>query len=140
MRTRILRVDEGPERFVPLLAALAEAGMRCGWLDLETPADPPAELETAAGHGVLRAVSAVGDRVVVVKPVRGGPVPRDLLREHFRGCALVLARGEVEAARLAADGEGWEVRTTDGATRLTTDELVANLRKPRWLSSFRPRS
>ena len=137
MKTTLLRVDEDVEAFAPLVEAIAAAGMRWGWLDLADRATPPAALESAARLGVLRAVSAVGERVVTAKPVRGAPVLRDLLREHFSGCRVVLVRGEVEAPGLGAAGEGsWRVvgREGDGEV-LSTLELVARLRRPGWPSS-----
>ncbi len=136
-------MEEGPERFAALVAALAGAGMRAGWLELA--ADPgdrgsapghapaaPAGLMAAAAAGVLRAVAVGGGRSVAVKPLSGAPVLADLLREHFRGCALVLVRGEVAAPHLALDGDGWTVAPPAAAALvLTTAELVAALRRPR---------
>jgi hypothetical protein len=128
-----LRVEEGPERFAELVTAARAEGLRIGWLDLAPPPSPlPPDLEAAAAAGVLRAVSAGGDRSVVVKPLRGAPILRDLLREHFRGAALVLVRGEVDAPLLKKDGEEWEVAPPGQATvRMDTSRLVAALRKPR---------
>lgn len=129
----LLRVEEGPERFADLVAAARAEGLRVGWLDLAPPPAPlPPDLEAAAAAGVLRAVSAGGDRSVVVKPLRGAPVFRDLLREHFRGAVLVLVRGELDAPLLERDGEEWGI-TPPGlaAVRMDTGRLVAALRKPR---------
>ena len=98
-----------------------------------SPLHLPASLEAAAAAGCLRAVAAGGGRTVAVKPVAGPPVLRDLLREHFLGCALVLVRGDVDAPRVvAAAGGGWTVATAGGAVRsYTMDQLAAALRKPR---------
>lgn len=134
MKIGLLRVEDEPGVFASLVATLTDAGLRCGWLDLSEGAPPPEGLETAAAIGVLRAVSAVGDRTVVVKPVRGNFVLRDLLSEHFRGCRLVLVRGEVDAPvlRPAVDG-GWRVTGPGGDEEaLTSEELVAHLRRPTW--------
>ncbi len=139
-RLHRLRVEEGPEPFAALLAALAAAGLRAGWLDLapDAAAMPaaPADLEAAAAAGVLRAVAvgsgASGGRAIAVKPLRGAPVLDDLCREHFRGCALLLVRGEVAAPSLAPEGDGWTVGPPGEAARTyTTAELVAALRRPR---------
>jgi hypothetical protein len=132
----LLKVEEAPEQFAGLIEAARALGLRVGWLDLATPAPPVDGLETAAALGVLRAVSVSGGRSVAVKPLRGQPVLRDLLREHFQGCVLVLVRGEVEAPRLiATPGGGWEVKppeTSEGAVRQFDSEgLAAALRKPR---------
>jgi hypothetical protein len=128
----LLRVEEGPERFAGLIEAARALGLRAGWLDLSTPAPPVDGLEAAASLGVLRAVSVGGGRSVAVKPLRGDPVLRDLFREHFQGCAVVLVRGAIEAPRLApVDGGGWEVRVGEAAARrYTAEELAAALRKP----------
>jgi hypothetical protein len=146
-RAHRLRVEAPPERFAALVAAMADAGLRAGWLDLAPaapagagepaapPAAVPADLEAAAVAGVLRAVALSAGRSVAVKPRKGEPVWEDLLREHFRGCALVLVRGEVEAPPLLtpdAEGGGWSVAPPGGAVRsYTTAELVAALRRPR---------
>jgi hypothetical protein len=128
----LLRVEEGPERFAALFAAAREAGLRVGWLELRTPAGLPDDLEAAAGEGALRAVAAGGGRSVAVKPLRGEPVLRDLLREHFRGCALVLVRGEVAAPVLAAHGEDFQVTLSKDVVRLySAAGVTAILRRPR---------
>jgi hypothetical protein len=103
----LLRVAAEPAAFAPLLAALAAAGLRAGWLELGPPGALgalgalPASLEAAATLGVARAVAAGGGRSVAVKALRGAPVLRDLLREHFAGCAVVLV-----AVAVGADGGG----------------------------------
>jgi hypothetical protein len=53
----------------------------------------------------------------------------DLLREHFRGCALVLVNGQIEAPLLTADGEQW--RVDPPGRLLTADQLAGALRRPR---------
>lgn len=138
----LLAVEVGPDRFAALVAALREAGLRAGWLDLTggagAPPVGPADLEAAAGAGVLRAVAASGGpeggRTVAVKPLKGAPVLADLLREHFRGCALVLVRGAAgeDVPQLAPEGISWMVRPPGEAVRvLATADLVAALRRPR---------
>ena len=131
---RLLRVEAEAAVFAPLIDALAAVGRRCGWLDLATPPVPPPDLETAAGLGALRAVAAGGGWTVAVKRVKGALVLRDLLREHFAGCDLVLVKGEVEAAALApSEGGFWVVKPVAGdARRLTTEELARRLRRPGW--------
>jgi hypothetical protein len=132
----LLRVEEGPERFAPLVEAARALGLRVGWLEFAPPAPLPDDLARAAALGVLRAV-AVGDgRSAAVKPLRGEPVLRDLLREHFRGCALVLLRAPQPplgpaAPDLAPDGDAWRVAVDGAARRYGTAELAAALRKPR---------
>ncbi len=128
----LLRVEQGPEKFEPLLKAAGEAGLRVGWLELASAAEAPAELEAAAAKGVLRAVAVGGGRTIAVKPVRGKPVLRDLLREYFLGCALVLVAGDVEAPRIEPDGDGWLVHSPGGKSRrFEAPVLVEALRKPR---------
>jgi hypothetical protein len=132
----LLRVEEGPERFAPLFAAAREAGLRLGWLDLlppiGLPTGLPADLEMAAGHGALRAVAVGGGRSIAVKPLRGEPVLQDLLREHFRGCVLVLVRGIAAGPLLRGEGENWTVVPPEEAGRTySVSGLVAALRRPR---------
>jgi hypothetical protein len=129
----LLRVTGPPERFAPLIAAARDLGLRIGWLELGlAPAPIPPSLGTAADLGTLRAVAVGEGRTVSVKPLRGRPVLKDLLREHFLGCALVLVRGEVEAPALEPDeGESWRLALPGNASRrLATAELAASLRKP----------
>lgn len=127
----LLRVEEGPEEFAPLVEAARADGLRIGWLELAEAAPLPEVLSSAAGLGVLRAVSVGGGRTVAVKPLRGEPVLRDLLREHFLGCALVLVRGAVDAPHLRRNGEGWVIEAPEKAGQpLTTEQLAAKLRSP----------
>lgn len=126
----LLRVSAAPEVYAPLVAAARALALRVGWLELEaTPSPLPASLAQAADLGVLRAVAAGQGRVAMLKPLAGPAVLTDLLREHFRGCALVLVQGAIEAPRLIAEGDQWRV---DPPGRLfTTDQLAAALRRPR---------
>lgn len=127
----LLRVEDPPEAFAPLAAALAEAGLRFGWLELAPPPEPPARLEAAASLGALRAVAAGAGRTLAAKPVTGEPVLRDLVREHFLGCRLLLVRGAADAPLLTPDGDAWRLtRPGDAPERLTTLELLARLRRP----------
>jgi hypothetical protein len=131
----LLRVSDPPERFAALIEAARAEGLRVGWLELSAPTEPvPPVLESAAGLGVLRAVAVGEGRTVAVKPLRGAPVLRDVLREHFRGCALVLVRGEVDAPVLRPDGEGWmmDVRGFAGQAS-STAALLAAFRSPKSL-------
>jgi hypothetical protein len=143
--THLLRVEEPPERYAPLIAAARALDLRIGWLDLSVPGAVPEPLETAAGLGVLRAVAAGGNRSVAVKPLKGAPVLRDLLREHFRGCALVLVRGAAPAptdiAALHIVEDSWTVTAPGEAARpFTTAALATALRKPRpWGPPLPPR-
>jgi hypothetical protein len=127
----LLRVAAAPPAFASLIETAGAAGMRVGWLDLAIAEQAlPEDLEAAAAAGVLRAVGVHTGRSVAIKPLRGAPVLRDLLREHFTGCALVLVRGAIEAPLLAPEGEGWRIAAADGGA-CTTAELVAILGKPK---------
>lgn len=154
LKVEVLRVEEGPEAFVPLMDAMTDAGLRLGWLELAEPEPLPPSLVRASGAGALRAV-AVGSRgSVAVKARRGAPVLGDVLREHFLGCRLVLVRGEEhdvtegegsalpelpETPRLVpASGGSWRVESTQSSTLkasalldLTTEDLIVRLRRPR---------
>lgn len=128
----LLRVEQGAAEFAALIAALGERGWRAGWLELKAPEPVAENLETAAGAGALRAVAVGGGRSVALKPMKGAPVVRDVLREHFHGCRLVLVRGELDAPLLAPRGEGWVVSGADGAERgYATEDLVEALGRPR---------
>ncbi len=143
MKQHLLRVERPVVEFGNLIAAMRHEDERTGWLELpgEAAGQLPESLEAAAGAGVLRAVSAGGGRSVAVKPMLGEPVLRDLLREHFRGCRLVMisvhgtppaGRGEIDAPLLQPDGADWTVKMKDGRTaRWTTGKLIEALRKPR---------
>jgi hypothetical protein len=131
----LLRVSEPPERFAALMDAARAEGLRVGWLELDGVGEPvPDVLESAAGLGALRAVSVGAGRTVAVKPMRGAPVLRDVLREHFRGCALVLVRGEVDAPALRPEGAAWmlDVRGFAGQA-YSTAALLAAFRSPKAL-------
>jgi hypothetical protein len=125
-------VEEGPDRFAPLIEAARALGLRIGWLDLGAATSPvPDSLKSAAGLGVLRAVAVGEGRTVAVKPLRGAPVLKDLLREHFQGSALVLVRGSVDAPLLSPDGDGWRVEPPGAASRLySSEQLASALRAP----------
>lgn len=130
----LVAVDCGPGEFASLFAAARAAGERIGWLDLTgaTAAPVPADLERAAGLGALRAVAVAAGRTVVVKPVAGPAVLRDLLREHFRGCFAVLVRGLEGWPRLRPAGEAFALSTAADRTRdIGAVDLVARLRRPR---------
>ena len=126
----LLRVTLPPDRFAALIAAARALKLRIGWLDWSAES-PVSALDGAADLGVLRAVSVQEGRTVSVKPLRGRPVLKDLLREHFLGCALVLVRGDVDAPALEPDGDGWRLALPENASRhFTTAELSEALRKP----------
>jgi hypothetical protein len=129
----VVSVAAGPEAFAALFAAAEAAGVRLGWLEWRAPAGGDGALETATGFGALRAV-AVGDgRVQSAKRLRGEPVLRDLLREHFLGCAVVLLHGLDALPRLAPSGTGgFRLETTGGrALELDPAAAVAELARPR---------
>lgn len=134
----VLRVEAPPATFAALAGSLAAAGLRLGWLELTSapPAPLPPGLAAAAELGVLRAVAVGPGLALAAKPRRGAPVLRDLLREHFLGCRLVLAGGPeapVDLPLLTPGPEGgWRVTPAGGAAlRLSGAELAGRLRRPR---------
>jgi hypothetical protein len=132
--THALRVCEGSEAFRSLYAAVVEAGERAGWLDLQPESAASGPAAPALDDGVWKAVTVEPGRTVAVKRRRGAPVLVDLLREHFRGCRVVLVRGDAPLPMLSPRGADWDVRGQDGEVRrLTTAELVRALRSPRLL-------
>jgi hypothetical protein len=105
--------------------------VRIGWLDLTTEPEPPSGLAAAAAGGALRAVSVVGRQVVSVKSMGGEPVLRDVVREHFTGCRLLLVRGELNAPTLLPKSGAWILRRLDGTEKIfSTAEFLAALRSP----------
>lgn len=129
-RVHLLRVERPASELTELIEAIRADGGRVGWLELREPAPAPPELEEAARLGVLRAVAVGAEKTITVKPRRGATALRDLLREHFRGCRLVLVRGEVEAPLLTPDGPGWTVTNGGEARSLSTRSLTRALRRP----------
>jgi len=130
----LLRVTEPAVTFSELINAAKSAGLRVGWLRLESPPICDPELEDAAAAGVLRAVAVGAERSVVVKPLRGAVILRDLLREHFLGCRLVLVQGNLSAPLLTQRGESWKLTfpTGEPASEVwTTERLLSSLTKPR---------
>ena len=133
MQPRLLRVADSSTAFASLLESASDAGVRIGWLDLEAGVTLPKDLGTAAEAGAIRAVGVEAGRVVVAKRLAGEPVLRDLVREHFTGCRLLLVRARIEAPEISSEAGGWRIRWTDGVERkLSTEELLAELRKPRF--------
>lgn len=135
----LLRVDETLLECAPLVAALRQERLRAGWLDWSPDAVPvEAELFPGAGEkGLLRAVKVEAGRKVTEKKLWGPPVLADVLREHFRGCTLVLVRqpGEtppIDAPLLQKTEEGWRIVLPGGVIQgMTTEALAAALRRPR---------
>lgn len=135
----LLSVDEGLGAFSALISAASELGLRVGWLELGEDLEVGGCLEGAASSALLRAVAAGPKSTVVVKPRRGQAVLKDLLREHFRGAALVLVRTSVELSQLRSEGELWRLVPPSGSEVIwSTSELVRALRRPRLLGAASP--
>lgn len=130
-RIHLLRVEGQAADYVDLIGALRADGRRVGWLDLG-PVQVPTALTLASETGVLRAVAVDEGVTVAVKPRAGRAVMKDLLREYFVGCAVVLVKGSEGLPRLSAENGHWLLEVPGAAhRRLDTDGLVAVLRKPR---------
>ena len=132
----LLRVAQGAEIFAPLFAAADALGLKLGWLEFpEGPQPAPPTLAEAAGQGARRAVAVGQGGSIALKPRKGEPVLRDLLREHFLGCALVLIAGDMPAPEklctLEPQGEGWVVKGEGSVRHFSTEELARALRKAR---------
>lgn len=142
-RIHLLRHDGPPAALAPLFEAARREGLRVGWLDLGAAPETllPPELGTAVDEGAFRAAAVAPGRVVAAKALTGPPVLRDLLREHFLGCVLVVVRAAEGAAAapelaevpaLEAEAEGFRVTPLDGAAQVcSADALAARLRRPR---------
>lgn len=128
----LVAVDEAPAAFRSLFEAARERGARVGWLDLSRPVEPPYELAEAASAGACKAVAARAGRSVTLKTTRGEPVLRDLLREHFLGCALVLVRGREGRPRLVPDADAFQLELApERKLRLAAGPLLDELLRPR---------
>lgn len=146
MKQHVLRIHARVVKFERLVAAVRQNGLRSGWLQWRPQAEESLEglsdgLAEAAGLDVLRAVTVTRGHSVAVKPRQGPAVLQDVLRQHFRGCALVLVEGEVPVPHLEWVAEGWQVRDAEGtAWRGSTEQLVKRLRSPRpWRNPRRTR-
>ena len=107
-RIHLLSVEARADAFLELIEALRADGRRVGWLDLGGT-QVPAALTAASGAGVLRAVGVDDGVTVAVKPRKGGVVMKDLLREYFVGCSVVLVRGGEGSAPSLGSGGGLAV-------------------------------
>lgn len=144
-RVHLLRYGGEPDRLGPLFESARAEGLRVGWLSgPHSTVDPggesaPPGLAAPSDAGAFRAVELSQGRSVSVKRVAGPPVLRDVLREHFLGCALVVvADGAPVEAELTgeptlepADG-GYRVTVPGEAGRVfDPPALAARLRRPR---------
>ena len=159
-RMRILLVEESAA-LNALVHRIREAGFRAGWL--RTGEDPLVEQlrRHATDENALRSVWLTAQGSVSLKPRSGPARLRDLLREHFLGCDVVLVpgwsgKGDVhgpspsqewleecgqEVVVLNFDDDAaeapWEARSLDGQVLLKVDaeRLCRALARPRWLPS-----
>ena len=138
-RIHLLRVADEAHVFAPLLRAAGDAGLRVGWLELQAP-PPPEVLLAALEAGGDRAVGVGESSTVTARPRKGASRLRELMRQQFLGCTLVLVHGDADAPALAPVSEGaWRVSIPDGKERrLTLDQLVAALREPRPFAPAEP--
>lgn len=147
----VLVVEQLDQKAEELLRTVAATGLRCGVLR-QMPLPPCSELEQLAIDGVTR-VAAIDTRgSLLLKPRRALPSLRNLLREQFLGCDVVLLAcaadsellestsawdGVVRVVRLQAEADGWRLITAaasdDGARHgisLGDKELASRLRRP----------
>jgi hypothetical protein len=132
-RIHLLRVGHGWDAFARLLEVARESGVRLGWLQLKGPDPPlPMSLAGATAGGASCAVAVCSSSTVAVKARRGEAVLRDLLRQHFLGCRLVLVYGDEDLPRLEPSGDGWRTCRPSGEQRTwSTEELLRALEKAR---------
>jgi hypothetical protein len=139
-RIHLLRVAEEAKVYEPLLRSAAAAGLRIGWLELQAPPPPPDELRTALDAGSDRAVAVGESWTVTARSRKGASRLRELMRQQFLGCSLVLVRGEADAPALSPATDGaWRVTIAGGSERrLTLEQLIAALREPRPFAPAEP--
>lgn len=132
----LFRVDGEPEAFLELAAAAEAAGLRSGWLDWD-PDQGSGPSDGGIAAPFSRRVGVTADATRSFKRRRGPAVLADVLREHFGGHAVVLARGlpaELSAPTLRAAGGsrgGWRLGPDGGGSPiLSTAELIRRLGRP----------
>jgi hypothetical protein len=131
----LIAVDSDADLFAPLFSTAAAAGLRVGWLAMDAPVEPPAVLQSPPLLTAFRAVAVGNLRSVAMKPMKGKPVLRDLLREYFLGADVVLVSGLDLFPRLTPRESGWHLAESATAGRVySLAELFVRLRKPalRW--------
>ena len=127
----IVRVEARAELFAELVEAVHSAGWRVGWLELGLEPSVPDALSGAGQIGMARAVVAGPGRTVSLKSRRGEPVFRDLVREHFLGCRLLLVRGPIDAPSLHPEEGRWRFVPQEGQEMTWgLDGLLRALRRP----------
>ena len=134
-RIHLLRVDPGSDvkDFRSLIDAVRADGGRVGWLRWrpEERADDQGPNTT----GLLRHVEIDAAGSVARKSRTGPAVLRDVLREYFRGCRVVLVAGEgvgelAELARLTVSGDGFQVESGESVREMSAEDLASRLRRP----------
>jgi len=126
----LVAVDQPPESFSELFSFARRQGLRIGWLDLTLRADaPPAP---AVDAGAFKGVVVGEGRVVATKRIAGETVLRDLLREHFVGCAVVLVRGHQAEPRLRTENGEWSLDEAGAARAYSIEALLRRLLRPRY--------
>jgi hypothetical protein len=140
-RVHLLRYEGQPAALEALFAAVRAEGLRAGWLQVDPERREEGPVGDAVEAGAFRAAAVAPGRVASVKRVAGPPVLRDLLREHFLGCALVVVRPGGAGQDLQADlaeapilepvGESLRVRPPgQAALDLSPAQVAARLRRP----------
>lgn len=132
MRTpALVATDAAPADLGALFAAAARRGVRVGWLELRTTEPLPAPWNELSLAGPAKQVTVGAEGSLALKPRRGSPVLRDLLREHFTGYGVVLVRGHGGTPRLTVDAAGFRLEPGAGSGRsLGADELLDELLRP----------
>jgi len=130
-RQELLGVDEPASAFGALAKAASLAGVRIGWLDLAGPPQPLPSLAEAATSGFRVAVEAGPEFSLTVRRRRGAPVLRDVLRQNFAGCRMVLVRGMGAGPKLAAAPEGWSLKGESRVIHLDTSTFLDRLARHR---------
>ncbi len=128
----LVAVAHDPEAFAPLFAFARARGARIGWLDFVAGSEPSIIVESSELASLFRTVTVSPGRLVATKRLPGAPVLRDLLREYFLGCGVVLVRGRPGFPSLAPDGELFRLRfAPERELRLGGEELLRQLLRPR---------
>ena len=135
-RIHLLRVDPNSaiEDFRSLIDAVRADDGRVGWLRWQP--DERVDDEGPSTTGLLRHVEVDAAGSVARKPRTGPAVLRDVVREHFRGCRVVLVAGEASGELaalpwLTASDDGYRIDSNESARELGVEDLMSRLRRPR---------
>jgi len=104
---RIILVEGTLNQHAEMVEREAKAGNRVGWLDMAADETNDNNCAGAKRVDIFRAVEVGSRTTLAYKPRHGPAVLKDLIREYFLGCSVVLVRaaagsenGDTEASSM----------------------------------------